>query len=582
MIKQKNIALISLSILSLIILSGLVSAVSNLTVGSLTSSNTLYDNEDPLDFTFTITYTGLSDAATISFTGSTADFDGTALTLSINNLTAVNGTAGLAETVSGRVSGFEDMGSGTITVNVVAEASTVGDTASGKLTFDVSKYVDFCDYNNSANLDVTIDKVKVTKGFGDEGDFWYPLDEVEIDVEIENEGDWDVEELEVEFCLYDVSAEKCILDEGDVEISEDNFDLDEGDDITIEISFKVDPEELVAGNNDYRYYVTVSGKIDDKDAGEKDGDGICSSDYEEVEIVTDDLFVILDDITLNKDIISCGGVLSINADVWNIGDEDLDDDEVFVLIYNKELGINKVVEFSNGIDSMDKEELGQQFGNFYFVDDGLESGLFFNIPSDAEEKTYRIAFTVFDDEDRRSKDIFENREEDKAEYFAYVKVEGSCFVQPELELSASLESEAKAGGELRILVNIVNTGDETKTYSLSATGYESWASVLEVSGDMVLSPGEMASGYVLLKVDKEVYGKQTLDLRIIADNKVVLVQPYEITFGDLKKGFFSGLTGNVILEDEYFPYLLGIGIFNVLLIVAIVILAVRLGKRRKQ
>ena len=267
------------------------------------------------------------------------------LTVSIDNSTVntsligiyivtynVNDTAGNAATEVKR------------TVNVVAKTYTI------------------CDVENLGNdLSVEIKDINVEEGFGDDEDYWYPLDFVEIEVEVKNKG-YDMEDIEMIFCLYDVSEDSCVLDEDDVDFDEDNFDLDDNDDQTIIITFQVDPEEL-SENKDYQIVVGAKGTIDDSDASEAiDGEDSCFEDNDDIEIRTDEEFVILNNIEfeslsgmVGENEFLTGSKVKISGEIWNVGDKDIKDDEIFLEIYNNALRIDEIIEFDSGIDALDKE-----------------------------------------------------------------------------------------------------------------------------------------------------------------------------------------------------------------------------------
>jgi len=418
----------------------------------------------------------------------------------------------------------------------------------------------FCDYGNPADLDVKIEKIKVIEGFGDDDEYWYPLDEVEIDVKVENEGDWDVENIEIEFCLYDSEEKECILDEGDIDISEDDFDLDKGDDITTTLSFKVDPDDLIAGDTEYKIYVKAIGQIDDSDADEFDEEYTCDSDFidDDFEIITDDKFVILDNVEI-PEITTCGEKVELTADVWNVGDEDIDDDEIFLRIYNSELGINKVIEFTNGIDLMDYETISFTF----------------DIPEDAKEKTHSILVTAYDDEDLYDKHIYENKEEDKAEYKVFIGI-SDCFAEPEVSVSATLESEAKAGEEMKIKIILGNLGSDTRTFMVDVENYGAWAELSESPGTLTLNSGSSGETYVNLDVDKDASsGEKTFNILVYEGTELIKTQPISV---NIESRNFLGITGFSINEGN--GYLWGLGLLNVILVIVIIIVAVRVARRK--
>jgi hypothetical protein len=433
------------------------------------------------------------------------------------------------------------------------ENSSISDTQEISIKLSNNK---FCDEENPADLDIRIKSIDVIKGFGDDDEYWYPLDEIEIEIEV-SDPEYDVEDIEIEFCLYDLEENECILDEDDIEISKDDFDLDEGDKIKTILSFKVDPEELTSGNKDYRIYIKAIGEIDDKNyEGDEE---TCVSVYEDIEIVTDDEFVIIDNIVLNKEIFQCGEELRITADVWNIGDEELEDDEIFVRVYNKDLEIDEKIEFIRGIDEMDKEELD----------------LIFKIPKEIEEKFYVIDMYVYDDEDMYANDIYENSEDDKAEYFVSVKVEGNCVkeIEDQVVVFANLESAANAGEKMIVKATVMNLGDDSSIYAINVANYAGWAYSATLDKTIFnLEKGSSEDVLITLDIKEDAYGSKSFDIELVLDEQVVLKQPITVSIESNSEGIFGGLIEN--MKDN--ALLWSIGILNVILVLAIIIVAIKL------
>ncbi len=554
--ETKIFGVLGLSILALVLFMSLGSAAVNFTVSPMTLTFTPSDSSE----SFIITNLDVAELLNVTLPPTpfvinifdvpvTFDF--------IGNLTAINASVPRTITVTPQTSiDFSDFE----LAETFSESLLIENVANSDENLSIIIKVQndkFCEYENPANLELEIDKINVNEGFGDDDEFWYPLDEVEIDVEIKDP-DYDVEDIEIEFCLYDIDEGKCILDEGDIDIGEDDFDVDEGDDLTTTLSFQVDPDELYIGNKEYRIYVKATGTIDDKNAGTDDDKKTCDSDFKNIEIRTDEKFVIIDDITLDKETVQCGEELRITADVWNVGDEDLDDDDVFIRVLNTDLNIDEKIEFASGIDYMDKEELD----------------LIFQIPKNLEEKRYIIEFIVYDDEDMYDKHIYENDEGDEAEYSVYVKVEGSCIVEEApVSVSTTIESGGKAGEELIVKVSVTNTGDSTATHTLNVAGYTGWADSAELSpNELTLTAGQAADVLITFNVNEDAVGKES-SFNIIFSGDASATQPVS---GVLIEKSGWGITGLNIKEN---PYVWGIGLFNIILIIVIVIVAVRLARK---
>ena len=438
-------------------------------------------------------------------------------------------------------------------VNEVKITATSGDTyASGK----VSTTSPFCDCENPGHLKIDIEDITVIEGFGDDDDYWYPFDEIEIDLIVESDT-YDIEDIEVEWALYTESGYKLADDK------EKDFDLDDGDDRELTISFKLDNRlSKLEGEGKLIFYVKATGEIDD-DAYGDDKDKTCYEDSQSVELITNDDFMILDDFQFNGfklgesmellEPISCGTELQITADVWNIGDDDQDD--VYVIIYNQELGINQQIEIGD-INAFDSEKLEALI----------------NIPSDAEEKWYTLRFTIYDEDN----EIFENKKDDLSEFEIFIKIEGNC-IESIVSVYANLESGGKAGQELTVKAIITNLGNELVAYNLEISGEDEWASSVELSqSTIILDAGESKEVLITFDVNKDALGEQLFNIEVLEGEELILAQPVSVSIE--KAGFsFPGITGGVISKDNW--YLWGIGALNVILVLIIISIALKVMKK---
>ncbi len=386
-----------------------------------------------------------------------------------------------------------------------------------------------------------------------EKDKWFPFEEIKVEIQTENNGDYDVADISLEWGLYNTKSNEWVVDFDE----EDEFDLDEGDRENFIVSFKlddnleVDLDELDDGQH-YRLYVMITGTIDDKNSP-NDGDKTCAFDYKEAEIIIEKDFVILDEINI-QETVQCGENVQLTAEVWNIGDRDQDD--VYVLVNSNELGINnKKIEIGD-ISAFDSEPMN----------------LIFTIPKDAQEKTYSIKLTVYDEDN----DIYENDDDKQSIFSVFLKVEGNCVVQPDVLISASLESDAKAGEDLVIRVVLTNTGSTAKTFTLDVSGHETWAEVLEYPETILINAGDFEEAYIKFNVNKGVSGTNTFSIRVYSDSQLLATQPFSVNIEP--KGFL-GITGFPVLEGD--AYLWGFGILNIILVVVIILVAIRIARKKK-
>ena len=438
---------------------------------------------------------------------------------------------------------------------------TAATSASGTLRIDNlliegSTYVepDFCSYDegvsdNPGDLYVRIKDITVTEGFGDDEE-WLLLDEVEVEVEIENKGDDDVDDVSIEWGIYNVANDEWVIEIDE----EDEFNLKDGDEEKLTITFRVDDDDFELDldelGDSYTLFVRATGEVDN-DTNPK----TCASDSEGVTIEEESDFVILDDIKV-PEVVQCGAKVQITADVWNIGEDPQDD--VTIIVFNKELGINE--EFMiDEIDEFDNELMD----------------LTFEVPKNAEEKTYSLRLTVYDEDH----DIYENDyDEDRSIFSVFLKVEGNCgAVGPsEVLISANLESEAKAGKDLVIKATITNNGDELETFLVNVAGISQWASSYTVDKkNIVLNAGASTDVLFTFDVNKDASGDQGFTIELLSGNNQVITQPVSVVI-EARSGLF-GLTGAVTSGNAY---LWGIGLLNIILIIIIIFVAVRIARRK--
>ncbi|MFH1585555.1 MAG: putative S-layer protein, partial [archaeon] len=431
---------------------------------------------------------------------------------------------------------------------------------------EVPEICDDCDdIGTVGNLDVKSFKINVVggakggeggDGFGDDEDFWYPFDEVEIKFDVENKGSWDIENIEILFCLWDEDEGECVLDEGDVDISEDDFDLkwDKDDEQEVIISFTVDPDSLNQGSTDYTIYVTATGTIDDKDAEVNDGEDTCAKQDQDIEIRTDERFVVIRDFEI-PETAAPGETITISADLWNIGDEDIDEDDIFIRVMSDTLKIQEEIEVGD-LDSFDSTKIQ----------------ITLTIPEDAQERFHTFEFAVYDDEDMDDNDLYENEEGDEAIYDTHIKVEGESQIPSEgLIVSATLQSGGKAGQDMVIKSTLLNTGSDSQTYAVSSAEHASWANSVDVSESSVIVPAGASKDITFtFDVKKDASGENTFYIEVLSGNQIIKRQAVSV---DIEKAGFNLAD---TFGDSWYIWL--IGALNVILVVIIIVVAIRVTR----
>lgn len=419
-------------------------------------------------------------------------------------------------------------------------------TASSSTSSDTPTEITACNTTGDNDGNLRIKKIKFTNNgisdvnFGDD-DEWYAQSEVQIQIDVENNGDEKIEDIELNWGLWDDNSNEWIIEPTD----EDKFDLksDKEETITINLNLEKDLDinldELDDGSH-YKFYVYANGFDNENDTD------VCASDYKDVTIVVESDFVVLTNIN-SQDLASCGDNVQITADVWNIGDNDQDD--VYVKIFNSELGINERVDFSS-IDAFDNEKLDATL----------------SIPETAQEKVYYLRLDVYDEND----DLFESNS-DESSFLVPITVASGCSSSSSsggsAVVSASLASGAKAGSDIIVTTTISNTGTKSATYTLNAANYGDWASTATLSeSTFTLNAGASKQVTITLKANDDASGDKSFNVEVVSGNQIVTTQP--VTVSVEPKSLLSGLgSGSGLIW--------AIGIINVILIVVIIIVAVK-------
>ncbi len=525
--RSKLLNLMTFGILATLFLISFATAAITLSNPTLSQTETSFDVTVTSNQSETITFSGLEDITEGSKT----------ITFTVPGDVDVNASEAKVVTVDYVVDSGFDFEFGKIYSTTLEANGTVNDLVSQTLSFDKGDVCESIEDNN--NLNVRIKDISVESKFGDDED-WFPLDEIQVEIEVENNGDERINNIEVEWGLYNTHT-------GDWYIKEDvkDFDLKDGRDEIVTISFKLDDDvDDFEDDDDYEFYAWATGEDEDNN-----DDKTCASDLESIDMIIERDFVILYDINI-PETVSCGTDVQITADIWNIGSRNQDD--VFVTIYNKDLGINDEVIIGD-IDSFEDE-------TFTFD---------FQVPKDAKEKTYAIKLKVYDEDN----DIFENDDDVESNFDAITQVEGGCTGGAEVLVSANLVSGGKAGQELVIRATITNTGDSLATYLLNAAGYTPWASSAEFDQSTVLlSAGSSQDVLITFNVNKDALGEHLFDLEVVSENELLAKQPVSVTI--TKAGW--GITGAAIGGNWY---LWGIGALNIILIIIIIIVAVRVARK---
>jgi len=421
---------------------------------------------------------------------------------------------------------------------------TLTGSVSGVVTKTISFAVDedYCEDLNEADGDLTVTIDDITNdGLGEENE-WLPLDEIEVKVNVEA-GEYDVKNIGLEWGLYNSDTGKWII-EGD----ENDFSLKDGDDKDVKIKFTLDKniDELESGS--FNFYVRATGKIDADSGDAVDGKKTCVSDSDSIDIIMESDFVVVSEVSFPENI-SCGADLNVEADVWNIGDND--QDEVSVVISNSDLKISQKIEVGD-INALDSEQLSSTI----------------KIPENAKPGVYYLEFKVYDEDG----DLYENEyDNDKAVFLFPLTIDGSCSAVSNVAIAASLVSGGQAGKELVIKATISNSGSSLQTYTLNVKGSSAWAGSVELDKPTIaVASGQSQEVMITFDVNKGVEGDQSFTLEVTDGTNLIASQPVSVSI--------TKSSGFGFLDLGNKSYLWIIGALNIVLVVVIIFVAIRIAK----
>jgi hypothetical protein len=453
-----------------------------------------------------------------------------------------------------------DFGNNLVTIKGKDASKNVEDTA----TFTVKST--FCSAG-SVGGDLRISDVKVDNQGEGKDDEWILLDTIEVEVQVDNDGNDDIDDVFVELAFYDSSGNNQVNDFEFDNADEEEYDLGkikDGKDETATFKFKV-PADYDDGN----YKLSVKAYSDD--LGESVECTDTSTDLEvddlysviSVERESDEgKFIAFENSVFGPSEATCGESITLTTDVYNIGDED--QDQVKVILRNSEMNLNEFVEIRTDLDQGDKESI-----LFNFV-----------VPQGLSDKIYTLDLTA--EYDYKNGNYREGSDSATPLQLKVLGCKGGTGLtglsgQKIAAVNAVLDSDAIAGQELVVIATITNLKTETASFVVDALDFQSWGSLVEISGRVFeLDSGESKDVVLTFDVDEDAEGEESFLVEVVSGSESetreisVNIQGAAMTGGS-KGPSFSGLGDNA--------YLWIIGIVNIVLVILIIVVAVRISRR---
>lgn len=548
--------ILSMFLLTAILSLVMVSAATNFTLSKTSLNFIAPDNSE----TFTITPVNTTSTSYTFVTPIITDNDGTTIPITVTpNPATATGLNPITITVDSTLD-YDKLSIGKNYIGNLMITDNNAENATVSLKF-IKTFCKSGEKGNATTGLLEITEVNIDNSDGDDTE-WSPLDPITIEVKVENTGDDKLSDIIVELGLYNSKGKNIVNDLKDL----DNEQIDLGairdnDDDIATFNFKV-PADF----EDNAYTLVVKAYSDD--TGE---DEVCTSyssdlskDYYElidgVRETDEERHIVVDNIKISPANPQCSEIVQVSAEVFNIGDEDYED-QVKVTLINKELGVNLEKVIRQDFDQGDSETVDFEF----------------EIPANAAKKAYVLEFKTYYDYD--TDDETYNFDSSVTQSFT---VEGNCGVVPtvsSVKITAKLSSdtpEAIAGEQVIITATLENTGESTDLYTISVSGNTAWSSLSEIDPESVIIPAgpeEAKQVDIILDLDKDAEGDKEFTIKATKDGvpkeqKVALL---------ITKPATSGITGSAIAEHiKANGFIYAIVLINLILIIAIILVIRRM------
>jgi len=471
MVKQSRFMLVFFAI-ALLAISFASADIALSNPSALTAS---VEQGDSVSFTFNVENTN-DIPVLVSFANSTTS--GITSTLPTALIVANNTTSN-----SLTVTFYTNLASTSVGERTIALTANGNDSHSSTLSFNInvtkSPITEICGTAYTSE-NITFDDVD------DDLDFeWRPFDDVELTINsINNNVDKDIK-FDISILFYQngkrTSDSKIAEDTND--LVSDNFKIKGEDNDDVKLNFQVAGD---AKEGSYDAYVKVKGST-----------GCYAKKVATVNINKDSNSVIVKDVT-GPVSSSCGETIDISVDVANIGSSD--EDQVKVLLYNRELGVN-----------LYKEILNLNEG------DTAATTFSFTVPQNALERNYKFTVsTEFEYDDKNDKYDSESDSEDDFVYA--LGLSGNCIDPSKPTISAQLDSSAVVGDNLVIAVTFKNNGNISTSAIIAPEDYESWAELVSVE-PATITAGRAESKTVYITLKPTEAGQKIFNLNVIYNGK---------------------------------------------------------------
>ena len=189
--KTKTLSLFGIAVLTVFLYLTLISAATNFTL----STNTIEFGIEDTSKEFTITNvntTSFTIPSTLTIQSNVFNIAGTAPGIGNSSIFTITPASAI------------DFSSLEFGESLSGNLSIIGDSETENILVKIENDR-FCEYSNPGELKVKIKDI-TNKGIGQE-DEWYPYGVLEVDVEVENDGNEDIQDISLEWGVYDSDGE---------------------------------------------------------------------------------------------------------------------------------------------------------------------------------------------------------------------------------------------------------------------------------------------------------------------------------------------------------------------------------------
>ena len=408
----------------------------------------------------------------------------------------------------------------------------------------------FCEFGEVGKLEITAIDIH-NSGGGDDQD-WEYLDDIEFEITVENtDGDDSISSVEARIVILDEDGtdvtKKFVDDSDDRVISFGRIKEDTEE--TKSFNIRVDPE---IDQGKYRVYVKTYKDNHEDEHCSSESDDFSEDGFHEIEVLVGDEEVGIDNIQVEESF-SCGSSGTVSFDFYNFDLSEKEED-MEVGLYHDELEIDLR---SEKFDLRSGKEKRLSFD--------------FSIPKDVEEGEYRLRVRYYFDYDEDDDSYGESEEYNRE---ILIQVEGNCKIVLPTVTAELVSSEAIEGEEMIVKVFLRNDHGKSVTFFLSAEGFGSWANLKQVNPEtFTLDTGESKEVFLTFDLRSGSEGDQQFNLIVSSGGDIVMVKPILVS---VQEGSFW----NSDLFEGWDWTIIGIVVLNLILIIAIIVVARKVLRRR--